>query len=221
MSKRRVALDVATCAMMSAMLTAVKLALSWIPNVEVVSVLIVIFALGFGLRRTLIAVNCFILTEIMLYPAHIWILCYFIHWNTLAIVVYFVGKIKENSILLGIVVAFLTFLFGVSTTTFEVLIGNSIYSFWKAFAIRYAAGTWYFVAHIVCNFLTVSILTPILLPAVRKHLKPLLFGEKKDESETIDTERTEQNSDPPTIESDKADESETETDDSNTTTDIN
>lgn len=218
MNKRRVALDVATCAMMSAMLTAVKLALSWIPNVEVVSVLIVIFALGFGLRRTLIAVNCFILTEIMLYPAHIWILCYFIHWNTLAIVVYFVGKIKENSILLGIVVAFLTFLFGVSTTTFEVLIGNSIYSFWKAFAIRYAAGTWYFVAHIVCNFLTVSILTPILLSVVRKHLKPLLFGEKKDESETVDTE---ENAESPTAESYENDSSETETDDSNTTTDIN
>lgn len=215
MSKRRVALDVATCAMMSAMLTAVKLALSWIPNVEAVSVLIVVFALGFGLRRTLTAVNCFILTEIILYPAHIWILCYFIHWNTLAIVVYFVGKIKENSILLAIVVAFLTFLFGVSTTTFEVLVGNSIYSFWKAFAIRYAAGTWYFVTHIVCNFLTVSILTPVLLPVVRKLLKSQRTEGVRREDKTSETEQPERDASP-TAEPNKADKIKTKTDNSDT-----
>ena len=178
MRKRRVALDVATCAMMSAMLTTGKLALSWAANVEVVSVLIVLFALSLGLRRTLIAVNCFILTEVMLYPAHIWIPCYFIHFNSFAVIMYLVAKPIENSrlkkvmsVLLGVLAAFLTFLFGILTTSFEVLIGNSIYSFWKAFGIRYAAGTWYFVTHITCNFLTVSILLPILLPVLRKLVK--------------------------------------------------
>ena len=178
MRRRRVALDIATCAMMSAMLTTGKLALSWVANVEVVSVLIVLFALSLGLRRTLIAVNCFILTEVMLYPAHIWIPCYFIHFNSFAVIMYLVAKPIEKSrlkkvmsVLLGVLAAFLTFLFGILTTSFEVLIGNSIYSFWKAFGIRYAAGTWYFVTHITCNFLTVSILLPILLPVLRKLVK--------------------------------------------------
>ena len=195
MRRRRVALDIATCAMMSAMLTTGKLALSWAANVEVVSVLIVLFALSLGLRRTLIAVNCFILTEVMLYPAHIWIPCYFIHFNSFAVIMYLVAKPIEKSrlkkvmsVLLGVLAAFLTFLFGILTTSFEVLIGNSIYSFWKAFGIRYAAGTWYFVTHITCNFLTISILLPILLPVLRKLVKAqgLDKGRSEPVAETAD-----------------------------------
>jgi len=165
---RRVSYNIALCAMMSAMLTVGKLALSWLANVEIVTVLIVVFVLSFGLKRCLVAINCFIITEIALYPAQIWILCYVIHFNLLAVIVWLVGLKTHNSLLLAIPAAVLTVLFGVQTTAFEILVGAPAIPFLEAFAIRYVAGISFFTIHIISSFATVLILTPILLPPLAK-----------------------------------------------------
>lgn len=75
--------DLTLVAMLSASLTAGKMALSAIPNVEVVTFLLVVFTLQFGFRRTLATSMVFVTTEILLYGFGTWLLGYYIMWPSL------------------------------------------------------------------------------------------------------------------------------------------
>ena len=64
-------------AVMSALLTALKFALSFIPNVEVVTLLIMVYAAVFGAAYALPAVLVFCAVEVAIYGAGSWVVLYF------------------------------------------------------------------------------------------------------------------------------------------------
>ena len=151
--------DICLIAILSATLTAGKFALSFIANVEIVTLFLVVYALTLPRSRVLLATITFIFTDILIYGAHVWIVMYLIHWPLLVLCVSFLKGKKAPlfAIIIGIV---FTVLFGVQTTTIEVLtfLNYGSTGFFKAFAARYSTGIPYFVTHIVSNTCILSVL---------------------------------------------------------------
>ena len=152
--------DVCLIAILSATLTAGKMALSFIANVEVVTLLLTVYALTLPRSRVLIATVTFILTDMLIWGAHIWVIMYLIHWPALVLCVSFL-KGKYAPIFAIIIAVLLTGLFGVQTTVLEVLMLSNFRNigFVKAFLLRYGTGIPYFITHIVSNAIILSVLT--------------------------------------------------------------
>ena len=157
--------DICLIAILSATLTAGKMALSFIANVEVVTLLLTVYALTLPRSRVLIATFVFIATDILIWGAHIWIIMYLIHWPTLVLCVSFL-KGKYAPIFAIIIAVLLTGLFGVQTTIIEVLLLSNFQNigFIKSFLLRYGTGIPYFITHVVSNAIILPVLLPRILP---------------------------------------------------------
>ncbi|MDE6059872.1 MAG: hypothetical protein K2G31_00135, partial [Clostridia bacterium] len=81
----KTALYVARVAAMAAMLTAFKFALSFVPNIEVVTLLILVYGSAMGIAYALPATLIFCSIEVAIYGAGSWVLLYFIYWPLLAL----------------------------------------------------------------------------------------------------------------------------------------
>ena len=151
--------DVCLIAILSATLTAGKMALSFIPNVEIVTLLLTVYALTLPRSRVLIATVTFILTDIPIWGAHIWIIMYLIHWPALVLCISFL-KGKYAPLFAIIIAVLITGLFGVQTTVIEVLFLTNYpaIGFWKCFLLRYGTGVTYFIVHVVSNACILSVL---------------------------------------------------------------
>ena len=160
---KNVALYVAITAVFSALLTGGKMALAVIPNVEVVTILIAVFAYVWGLAYALPAVVVFIVVQIFIYGFNIWVLQYFIHWPVVTFVFVLLGKAKMQKTWVKIVVStvvavVLTVIFGLMTSatdTFVSYMGGSFNfnfdNYWTRFAIVYARGISFYATQIICN----------------------------------------------------------------------
>ena len=162
-------------AVLTATLTGGKMAIA-IPNVEIVTLLFIVYALVFGWRNTIIVSVLFVLIEIMIWPPDPrWITLYFIHWPALVTATAFlprkIGKFRiVAAVAIGI--AFTAF-FGVLSTTIDVVLMGGIGSgyFRPVFGFIYLAGVPLFITHIVSN----SIILPTLVPMLSKALKRMAF----------------------------------------------
>ena len=152
--------DICLIAILSATLTVGKMALSFIANVEVVTLLLTVYALTLPRSRVLIATVTFILTDMLIWGAHIWVIMYLIHWPALVLSVSFL-KGKYAPLFAIIIAVILTGLFGVQTTVLEVLMLSNFRNigFVKSFLLRYGTGIPYFITHIVSNAIILSVLT--------------------------------------------------------------
>lgn len=77
--------DIALIGIMTATLEVVKLALSFLPNIELVTLLIILYTLFFG-RKVIYAIYIFVMLEGLLYGFDIWWFVYLYIWPFLAIV---------------------------------------------------------------------------------------------------------------------------------------
>ena len=163
---------------MTATIEAGKLALSFLPNVEVVTLLCAVYGYVFG-PIGLISVSFFILIETFIYGVHTWVISYIIHWNLICLVFWIIRKKVTNRFLLTIVALIFVTLFGVLTSFIDTLIFNGVSdSFWEEFAALYMRGIWFYVTEIICNL----ILFPICFVPLAKVLtkfKLKYFGKKK------------------------------------------
>jgi energy-coupling factor transport system substrate-specific component len=75
--------DVVVIAFLSAVLTAGKLALSGIPNIEIVSFLIILYTARLGWAKTLLITVVFATTEVMIWGFGIWTFGYYLFWPLL------------------------------------------------------------------------------------------------------------------------------------------
>ena len=160
----RTAKDVAFIGLAAASLTAVKLALSWIANVELVTLFLVFYTFSLGAKRTFCACNIFILVEIFIYGFAPWTISYFIHWNALVLVVLLMKKAGvQKPIFYALLCLGITFLFGVQTSIVEVLFFSPNTAFFKAVLMRYFMGLTFFAVHMASSFFSVLIILPYLL----------------------------------------------------------
>ena len=154
---------------MAATLEGGKLALSFIPNVEIVTLLCAVYGYVFGLCG-IIATYVFVAIETLIWGANTWVISYFIHWGCVAFVFMLFGKFKIESRLIATAAAvILTTAFGVLTSLVDTgLLTGFFDDFWRRFAIIYTRGFVFYIAQIVCNLLLFLIVFKPLVKRIDK-----------------------------------------------------
>lgn len=153
--------DIATIGMMTAMLEAVKITLQSIPNVELVTLLIILFTLYLG-KKTLIAVWAFVGLECAVWGIGLWTIMYIYIWPILVIATLLLSKYKSSLpfILLACIYGLL---FGALCSIPYFFIGGPHMAFtW------WVAGIPYDILHGVCNGVSAALLFKPLYKVLMK-----------------------------------------------------
>ena len=174
--KKTVSKSIALVGIMAAAIECGKLALSFIPNVEVVTLFIALFSYVFGLSGIL-AAFVFVCIEPLIWGFGTWIASYIIYWPAVALVFFFLGSLKiRNRFVISFIVALSTFIFGILTSLIDVgLLSGFLDNFWYRFSIYYARGAVFYIVHIISNtiiFLALFNFLRIKLEEIKKQLYP-------------------------------------------------
>ena len=188
---------IAVSAMFAALLVGGKEALAALPNIEVVTLLVALCAYVWGPIVVFPAVNVFIAVDMAIWGVNTWIISYFIHWNTVAIVFWLLGKVRFKQKVVEITVvtlvaAVLTTLFGVLTSAVDTLVGYTGKGFFvdfdnfiARFVSMYVAGGSFYVTQIVCNVvLFATAFMPLVTLNRKAHLRMLPKDDHTDEQST-------------------------------------
>lgn len=153
--KRNITKDIALIGLMTALLTTGKMALSFIPNVEVVSFMILMFCVYFG-RKTFIAVFCFVIIEGLLYGFTVYWFGYLYIWPLLCVLGCLAGK-KSSIFSLTLINTFFGLLFGFMFSFIYIFLGSPHPG--VGFALTWwIAGIPYDIIHGVGNFVVMLVL---------------------------------------------------------------
>lgn len=157
-------------AVMTAMLTALKFALSFVPNVEVVTLLILVYAAVFGAAYAVPAALVFCGIEIALYGVASWVVLYFVYWPTLALVASLL--LRRRNVFVAVIIATVgSVLFGVLSAcadTMVVALGISEVDLAKYWVAYYARGLYFDLIHTASNFCVVGLLFVPLCAAAER-----------------------------------------------------
>ena len=155
-------------AAMTAILEVSKFALNAIANVELITLLIILFTEKFGWKSTLASVILFAVLESMWWGVSIWTITYFYVWPLLVWISVWLAK-EESVLLKSVVAGVFGLLFGLLCTLPTLLMAgfNAAVSWW-------IAGIPFDLVHGISNFLLCLLLYRPLaraLDAVRREPK--------------------------------------------------
>ncbi len=105
--------DIVLIGLFSAIITAGKLALNFIPNVEIVTLLFIVYTLSLGIRRSILISIVFVTTDIFIYGFSTWILVYYIIWPVLIITTNFFSKKFKSEYIYAAIAGILGLTFGI------------------------------------------------------------------------------------------------------------
>lgn len=147
-------------ALLSAIITAGKFALMAVPNVEIVTIIIMVSSFVFGLGVALPATIIFVTLETFIWGFSPWVIAYYIYWPLLALITFLVKKliVKNLVIFPALIAAVMTLLFGVLTTFIDTLFYSGGSSFFSMFAAMYLKGVSFFLIHVVSNSIILALL---------------------------------------------------------------
>ncbi|MGN1203645.1 MAG: hypothetical protein ACI4SA_01200 [Lachnospiraceae bacterium] len=151
--------DIALIGMMTAVIEVSKLALSAVPNVEMVTFWIIMFTLFFG-PKVIYSILVFILIEMCIYGVHVWVIMYLYIWPTLAILVQLVKK-RDSIWLFAILSGFYGLLFGAYCSLPYIVIGAVDGGIKSGFIMAFnwwVAGIPYDILHGISNFIVMLML---------------------------------------------------------------
>ncbi len=156
--------DIALIGILSATITAGKLALSFIPNVEVVTLLFIVYTVVFGMRRTLMISFVFSTIEILIYGFSTWFLVYYLIWPLLIFFSNFLRKKINSEYGFATLAGLFGLLFGLFFAIFESFFYGLMYgvSYW-------IKGIPFDIVHAVSNFIIVLILYKPLVNVLLKY----------------------------------------------------
>ncbi|NLY62700.1 MAG: hypothetical protein GX074_02430 [Erysipelothrix sp.] len=140
-------------AFLSALLIVSKELLSVLPNVEIVTLLIMAYTYVVGVRGSIYIAIIFTLIQAFIYPPHLWILTYFIIWPLLVIISGLLKKVNASNLSLAIAAA----IFGLSFGAVDSLVNILIYGP-QTFYAMWLRGLPWDIIHAISNYLTVLIL---------------------------------------------------------------
>lgn len=167
--KPKVALiDIALIGLCTAILVAVQVALSFLPNIELVTLLIIIYARHLG-NKTLFVIYLFALLQGLIYGFHLWWIAYLYVWTVLYIVALLMKK-TDSAPMLAVAAAIFGLLFGTLSAIPYFFIGGF------GGGIGYIlAGIPFDLVHCIANFVTVLVLfMPLdrLFKKIMQHRNP-------------------------------------------------
>ena len=130
---------------LGALTFAAKYVMSGLPNIEPVSLMVMLFAVVFG-RKCLYPIYLYVLMEILFFGINLWNLNYLYIWLILAAAAYLLRKMEHP---LGWAILSGTFglLFGALCAPVDVIIGGFGYA-----AAKWVSGIPFDIAHCLGNF---------------------------------------------------------------------
>ncbi|NLX61128.1 MAG: hypothetical protein GXZ06_01175 [Tissierellia bacterium] len=158
--------DLVLIGILSATITAGKLALSFIPNIEIVTLLFITYTLVFGYRKSLFISLIFTTTEIFIYGFNTWLLGYYLIWPLLILSTALMKRLIKSEYGYAILGALFGYAFGFFFALVESLFYGIAYGW--AYWLR---GLLFDLIHGTSNFI---IILTLLNP-----LKKLLFKLKR------------------------------------------
>jgi hypothetical protein len=149
--------------MMAATVECGKLALSFLPNVEVVTILLALYGYVFGFLG-IASAFVFVCVEPLIYGFNTWVITYFIYWPLVAFVFMLLGKARvKQRWIFPTVAVLLTVFFGVLSSLVDVgLLTGYFDRFFYRFAIYYARGVVFYAVQIAANAVLFTVLFPLL-----------------------------------------------------------
>lgn len=147
--------DIALIGMMTATLEVAKTALNFLPNIELVTLLVILYSLYLG-KRVFFSVYAFALIEGLLFGFGVWWVMYLYIWPALAAITLLLKNVQGRFFWALLAAAFGLF-FGFFCAIPYLFIGgpSMAFSWW-------IAGIPYDLIHCVSNFLVVLVLLPPL-----------------------------------------------------------
>ena len=148
--------------MLGALTFGLKVAMSYLPNIEPVSLLVMIFAVVFGLK-CLYPVYLYVLMEVLVYGIGTWNLNYLYVWAVLAVAAYFLRKM-EHPLAWALLGGVFGLFFGAFCAPVDVVIGG-----WSYAVSKWISGIPFDALHCGGNF----VLALIMYKPLRKLLEKL------------------------------------------------
>lgn len=174
--KRVATAYVVRVAFMAAMLTAFKFAISFIPNVEPVTLMIIVYGSAMGIAYALPSTLIFCAVEIAIYGVGSWVLLYFVHWPLLAIAASLL--LRGRRLWLAVIIGGVgSVLFGVLSACFDTLICMPSLSpahIGDYFVAYYLRGLYFDIVHVISSVIAVLVLY-IPLVAVTGRFAPVAY----------------------------------------------
>ena len=166
-SAKRTAYRVALVGICAATIECGKLALSAIPNVEVVTLLTALYGYTFGIWGVLATV-IFVMIEPLIWGFGTWMVTYFIYWPLLSLSFLLLGRARVRSrITLTAVALLFTLLFGVLSSLVDVGLFSGYFDrFFYRFGIYYARGIVFYAVQIATN----AVIFPLLFISLHRAL---------------------------------------------------
>ncbi len=154
--------DLAYLGISLALLEASKLALDMLPNVEVVTLLFIVYTIFYGRKTILIAVG-FTVIECFLKGFNVWSIMYLYIWPLLIILVSVANRHKVGYVFYCILSGFFGLFFGLFCSIPYLFIGG-----WTMAVTWWISGIPYDVIHCVSNFVLCLLLFKPLYAVMRK-----------------------------------------------------
>lgn len=157
--------DITLIAILSASLTAGKIVLMAIPNIEIVTFLMIAFTILFGAKRAFWASIVFVTTEVMMYGFGTWILGYYLIWPLLILLTSLIQRKTTSEYAFAI----LSGIYGLSFGLFFAIFESFFYGI--SYGIAYwLSGIPFDIVHGVSNFIIVLVLFNPVIKAIDKIL---------------------------------------------------
>ena len=137
--------------MLAALTFALQVVMGPLPNIEPVSLLVILFAVTFG-WKSLYVIYTFVTMEILYYGLSTWCIYYLYVWTVLALVAILLRRVKEPA-LWAVISGAYGLLFGALCAVADVFMGG------VGFAVsKWVSGVWFDILHCVGNFVIALVL---------------------------------------------------------------
>lgn len=163
MNIRQQSKNITLIGVMVATLEVAKFALSFLPNVELVTLLIMLYTLYFG-RKIIYVIPVFVLIEGIVWGFGIWWIMYLYVWPLLALITYLFRK-TENVVFWAVIAGVFGLTFGALGAIPYLFVGG-----WGAAISWWVAGIPYDIIHCMSNIVITLVLFPPLRKALSKRL---------------------------------------------------
>ncbi len=161
--------DLVLIPLLAATLTVGKTALAFLPNVEIVTLLLALYGYLFKWRGVA-AAYIFVIVEMFIWGVAPWVISYFLYWPLVAAVFWVLVKagVKNRFVLSGTAVV-LTIFFGVLTSFVDIgLFSLNFDKFFYRFSVYYLRGISFYLTQIICNAVLFVLTFPVLSKFLRK-----------------------------------------------------
>lgn len=167
MAKAKLSLgEITLFGVLGALTFAGKIAMMWLPNIEPVSLMVMLFAVVFG-RKCLYPIYVYVLLEILVYGFGTWNFMYLYIWVILAGAAWLLRRM-EHPLAWAMLSGAYGLLFGMLCAPVDVFIGGFGYA-----AAKWTSGILFDIYHCAGNFVMALLLFVPLRKLLEKLYKPL------------------------------------------------